>query len=163
MKDEDHESYFAYFRMLPRQFDFLLSLVEPLIGKCNRRRDTISSSERLALTLRYLASGDSPRSLSFSYRIGLTTVHRIIGDVTEAIWSTLLSAGYIKAPESSFEWEKIAGEFERRWNFPHCCGAMDGKHIRMQAPPSAGSRYYNYKLWHSIVLLAVVSADYTFY
>ena len=73
-----------------------------------------------------------------------------------------MNAGYIKAPESPNEWEKIADEFERRWNFPHCCGAMDGKHIRMQTPPSAGSRYFNYKLWHSIVLLAVVSADYTF-
>ena len=162
MKNEDHESYFAYFRMLPRHFNYLLSLVKPLITKCNTRRDTISPAERLALTLRYLASGDSPQSLSFSYRIGLTTVHKIIGEVTEAIWSTLLNAGYIKAPESPFEWERIADEFERRWNFPHCCGAMDGKHIRMQAPPSAGRRYFNCKLWHSIVLLAVVSADYTF-
>ncbi|XP_046863249.1 protein ALP1-like [Xenia sp. Carnegie-2017] len=162
MKEEDHESYFAYFRMLPRHFDFLLSLVAPLISKCSTRRDAISPSERLALTLRYLASGDSPQSLSFSYRIGMTTVHKIIGEVTEAIWSTLFKKGYIKAPESSFEWEKVAEEFEKRWNFPHCCGAMDGKHIRMQAPPSAGSRYFNYKLWHSIVLLAVVSADYTF-
>lgn len=163
MKEEDHESYFAYFRMLPRHFDFLLSLVAPLISKCSTRRDAISPSERLALTLRYLASGDSPQSLSFSYRIGLTTVHKIIGEVTEAFWSTLFKKGYIKAPESSFEWEKVAEEFKKRWNFPHlCCGAMDGKHIRMQTPPSAGSRYFNYKLWHSIVLLAVVSADYTF-
>ena len=32
--------------------------------------------------------------------------------------------------------------------------------IRIQAPPGSGSLYFNYKHWHSIILLAVVSADY---
>ena len=31
MRRKDHESYFAYFRMLPDNFDYLLSLVKPLI------------------------------------------------------------------------------------------------------------------------------------
>ena len=125
MKREDHESYFTYFRMLPQQFDYFVSLVGPIVTKCNMGRDTISESERLALTLHYLASGESRQSLSFSYRVGLTTVHKIIGEVTEAIWSTLLNAGYIKAPESANERETIADEFERWSSFPHCCGAMD--------------------------------------
>ena len=34
--------------------------------------------------------------------------------------------------------------------------------IRIQAPPGSGSLYFNYKHWHSIILLAVVSADYWF-
>lgn len=56
MRREDHESYFAYFRMLPSHFDYLLSLVTPFINKSNTRRDTICAAERLALTLRYLLS-----------------------------------------------------------------------------------------------------------
>lgn len=43
-----------------------------------------------------------------------------------------------------------------------CLGAIDGKHIRIQNFPHAGSMNFNYKHHYSIVLLAIADADYNF-
>lgn len=63
---------------------------------------------------------------------------------------------------SEEEWKKIAAKFHSRWNFPRCCGALDGKHIKIKRPNRSGAYFYNYKGFYSIVLLALVDADYCF-
>lgn len=39
---------------------------------------------------------------------------------------------------------------------------MDGKHISIISPSGCGSEFFNYKGRHSMVLLAIVNADYQF-
>ena len=43
-------------------------------------------------------------------------------------------------------------------NYHNCLAAVDGKHVAMKKPPKVGSFYYDYKGFHSIILMAVVNA-----
>lgn len=65
-------------------------------------------------------------------------------------------------PSTEEEWRAISQEFEKKWNFPHVIGAMDGKHVMLQAPINSGTDYDNYKQFPSIVLFALVDANYNF-
>ena len=67
-----------------------------------------------------------------------------------------------KVPQTEEEWIRISEKFEEKWNFPNCLGALDGKHIQMKWPVNSGYYYFNYKGTFSIVLLALVDADYKF-
>lgn len=49
-----------------------------------------------------------------------------------------------------------------KWQFPHCIGALDGKHIEIQPPYGSGTNFYNYKGTRSVVLTAIADADYQF-
>ena len=59
-------------------------------------------------------------------------------------------------------WKRIATRFKDIWHFTNCIGAIDGKHINIQCPINARSTFFNYKGSHSVVLLALVDADYKF-
>ena len=115
--------------------------------------------------------------------MGRSTVSGIVKQTCEVIWEVLQSE-YVRAPLCEGDWEGISRQFEQVWNFPHCIGttecmymkieiylllllfkllgAIDGKHIVLQAPRNAGSDFYNYKCSHSIVLMAVCDAHYRY-
>ena len=65
-------------------------------------------------------------------------------------------------PVSTEEWNSIADEFNTRWNFPNCLGAIDKKLVHVQRPVTAGSQYFNYKRSFSVNMMALVDARYRF-
>ncbi|XP_053597638.1 uncharacterized protein LOC103578317, partial [Microplitis demolitor] len=155
------EKFENYIRMSASQFEELLSLIGPHITKKNVVREPISATARLVMTLRYLATGDCMTSISYHYLVCVTSTANIIAETCQVIWDCL-QPKVLPYTLTTRDWLKIAGDFDKNWQFPHCIGAIDGKHIQIQCPDNAGSLYFNYKKTHSIVLLGICDANYSF-
>ena len=158
---EDRHSFREMFRMDVGDFEFILSKISDLISPKERLGGTrpIESDERLALTLRYLATGESFQSLSFQYRISMSAISYIMKGCRKAVAESL-TPDFIKVPAMKAEWLNVSKRFEDRWNCTYALGAIDSKHVRIQKPKNGGSFYYNYKHTHSITLMAIAGPDY---
>ncbi len=67
-----------------------------------------------------------------------------------------------QTPVTETEWRDVAKGFQERWQFPHCLGAIDGKHITILPPGNSGSTFRNYKFRFSVLLMAVADSQYRF-
>ena len=123
--------------MSPDQIKEILNATEPDICKQSTKMggELIVSVKRLALRLRFLATGESFRSLHFLFRISRPAISYIVTEVCEAI-PKKRGPSYLKVPSSEQERLQIAKQFEEKWNFPNCLGAIDGKLITLQPPPN---------------------------
>lgn len=73
-------------RMSSTDFEYLLTKVSPIISKQDTQlRDAIPAKVRLALTLRFLATGDSYRSLHFLFKVSSQIIARIVPEVCSAL------------------------------------------------------------------------------
>ena len=77
---EDRAGFRKMYRMNGTDFEFILAQISDLISPQGRLGGTnpTECDERLALTLRYLATDESFQSLSFQYRISLNAVSYIV-------------------------------------------------------------------------------------
>lgn len=92
----ENKLFHDFLRMSHGNFEHLLQLVKPFIEKRETNmRKSISAGERLAVTLHFLASGQSFRSLQYVFRLPQNTISTIIPPVLDAIW-TVLKTEYIR-------------------------------------------------------------------
>ena len=95
-------TFYRFLSMSPERFDHLLGLVSPLITKEDTNyRKAISAAERLALTLQFLATGESQVSLSFLFRLGKSTISKFIAETCKALRQVLFPL-YVKPPSSTY-------------------------------------------------------------
>lgn len=81
--------------MTPDIFDELLNLVAPKIEKKDTNyRKAIPAKERLAITLHYLATGNSFTSLAYTFKVSKQLISSIIPEVCSALVDSLQK--YIK-------------------------------------------------------------------
>lgn len=97
--------------------------------------------------------------MSSIYRISKSSFCKIVKQVSYAI-TIELENEFITLNQSN--WIEVSNEFNYKWHLQNCLGCFDGKHVAIKKPAKAGSDYYNFMRFHSIVLMAVADANYRF-
>lgn len=83
-------SFTNFTRMNKTDFEILLQKIEPIISKQDTKfRKATSASLRLAVTLRYLATGNSYTSLSYTFKISRQLISKIVPEVCRALIQSL--------------------------------------------------------------------------
>lgn len=107
-----------------------------------------------------MSTGESFRSLQFAFRISSSYISKIVKNTLQVLNEKLTPL--FLPPINCNELKAKSEEFGQKWHFPNCVGAIDGKYVRIFCPKRTGTLYFNYKNFFSIVLLAVVDANYKF-
>ena len=159
---EDHKGFKTFIRISPAFFEQMVVNITPALRKQQTRlRKPIPVGLKLAVTLRFLATGNSYTSLAFSFRTSKSAISLFVPAVCKALIAAYKHR-YLQCPRTPAEWDEVAQLFATRWNYHNCVGALDGKHIAIRKPNHAGTQYFNYKKFHSIILMALADAQYRF-
>jgi hypothetical protein len=122
---EDTLCFSEYMRMPHEKFVALVQAIGPLLTKQETHmRKSIEPNERLALAIRYVATGETFQSLFFQFRIGKSTISQIVMEVCDAI-NQVLGNQHLKTPNTVEKWHDIADLFYSKWNIPNNIGAIN--------------------------------------
>jgi hypothetical protein len=88
---EDQDQFKTFLRMDERCFELLLNLIEARIAKQDTlKRHAISARDKLIITLRFLATCETYRSLMYSFRVAESTISLFISVVCRTIYEALV-------------------------------------------------------------------------
>ena len=141
----DIPGFTNFMKMTPEFFEMIKSRLEPCLARqTTNYRAPISVGEKLVLTIRYLATGESYTSLSCQFRVGRSTISKFLPKVCRTIQDEF-TREYLRCPTTPDEWKELEREFRIRWNVSHALGGLDGKHVALKKPNNSGTLYHNYK------------------
>lgn len=162
LSTEAPDLYRNFTRIDKDLFNEIVERVTPYIQKkVTFWRKPIEPGLRVAITLRFLATGDSYKSLQYSFRVAHNTISHIVPETCRAIVAAF-GDEELQVPQTPEAWQEVARGFEERWNFPHVIGAIDGKHIRLRNPPKGiTSTTRSSTPWYYLQLLMLHTSSYT--
>lgn len=151
------------FRVSRQTFNYILDNIRMDITKDIMSETPISPECRLAVCLYRLGRGDYLYTIAELFGLGVSTVHGIIVEVSQAIinnfWKTAVQDIF---PTNVQQFTEKILDMDQLWQFPCTWGAIDGCHLPIQCPPGgqeARKEYHNFKNFYSIVMMAIIDAQ----
>eukprot|EP00099_Drosophila_melanogaster_P021039 NP_648146.1 uncharacterized protein Dmel_CG7492 [Drosophila melanogaster] len=138
-KDECyHLNYFL--AITESQFRYLVQKLEPIISQYapQRKKKSFSAEERLAITLKYLATGEVHSCRNYCFRASKFVINEMIANICLGFYEHLKDQ-YVTLPKTDDQWRSAAEEMERKHNLPHCVGNLFMRSIQLQGSGTASS------------------------
>ncbi|KAH8317576.1 hypothetical protein KR074_000324 [Drosophila pseudoananassae] len=135
-KDECyHLNYFL--AITESQFRYLVQKMEPIISQYapQRKKKSFSAEERLAITLKYLATGEVHSCRNYCFRASKFVINEMIANICLGFYEHLKDQ-YVTLPKTDDQWRTAAEEMERKHNLPHCVGNLFMRSIQLQSSGS---------------------------
>ena len=143
-------------------FQALVGILGPWLTRQNTRlRDCIPDQKRyLALGMYRLAHGNSYVSIGPVFNVGKSTVIEAVQDVVGALYE--LKDEYIHFPEIVAETAASIQTFRDLSRLPNIVGAIDGTHIRINAPRESAVDYFSRYQQYDFGIQAVADGNLVF-
>ncbi|EDV50441.2 uncharacterized protein LOC6544121 [Drosophila erecta] len=138
-KDECyHLNYFL--AITESQFRYLVQKLEPIISQYapQRKKKSFSAEERLAITLKYLATGEVHSCRNYCFRASKFVINEMIANICLGFYEHLKDQ-YVTLPKTDDQWRSAAEEMERKHNLPHCVGNLFMRSIQLQGSGTGSS------------------------
>ncbi|XP_065190806.1 uncharacterized protein LOC135821735 [Sycon ciliatum] len=143
--------------MSKKTFKFLLCRYRHLFERdTTHLRKTISPAKRLAITLYFLAHSETYSEIAALFFIGSNTVGEIVHQTIDSLYAEVAQESIVFPVGPQLL--RTMRRFEELSNLPMCCGAVDGTFTQITKPVLYGDRYWCYKGYTSILLLACVDS-----
>lgn len=136
------------------------NLVRDRLQSRTERNKPLSPESKVAITLRYLATGKMQQCSCDDFGTTQPTISRVITQTVDALADPDILCQFIKFPLTRQEVQRKQDEFMESTGFPGVVGAIDGTHVRIVAPSVNEHLYVNRKRYHSINVQVVIDAKY---
>lgn len=129
--------------------------------QCRTERNRpLDPETKVAITLRYLATGKMQQCSCDDFGTTQPTISRVITQTLDALADPQIRRQFMKFPRTVQEVQRKQREFMETSGFPGVVGAIDGTHVRIVAPRVNEHLYVNRKRYHSINVQVVSDANY---
>ncbi|CAH9076731.1 unnamed protein product [Cuscuta europaea] len=140
--DFPEEEFKKAFRMGKETFEMICSELSSVVAKENTTlRDAVPVKQRVAVCIWRLATGEPLRLVSKKFGLGISTCHKLVLEVCNAIKNVLMPK-YIQWPDEE-RMRGIQDEYESISGIQNVIGSMYTTHIPIIAPKISVAAYFN--------------------
>ena len=112
---------------------YVTDLVRNALQSRTQRNHALPPETKVAITLRYLATGKMQLCSADDFGTNQSTISRVITQTLEALTEPEVYTRFVKFPLTQQEIRVHQAQFYRLARFPGVVGAIDGTHVKIVA------------------------------